>query len=179
MREFIEGPLQYNEDKLTIEEMFKDGCWNWEKLSFVVPSTIKEKINAIPIPLFGESKDFISWKYTLNGEFSTASAYKLAKPDECQIPEFLGGWIWKLDTAPKIRHFLWLCHHRSVPVRETITAKGVECDTICLVCKNAEESLSHALRECPLTLEEYQNTNDSSSFLSIGAARLAKKQLSM
>lgn len=110
-----------------------------------------------PIPLFGESKDFISWKYTLNGEFSTASAYKLAKPNECQIPEFLGGWIWKLDTAPKIRHFLWLCHHRSVLVRETITAKGVECDTICLFCKNAEESLNHALRECPFTLEFWRN----------------------
>uniref|UniRef100_A0A7N2M2Q9 Uncharacterized protein n=1 Tax=Quercus lobata TaxID=97700 RepID=A0A7N2M2Q9_QUELO len=137
--------------------MFKDGCWNWEKLSFVVPSTIKEKINEIPIPLFGESKDFISWKYTLNGEFSTTSAYKLAKPDECQIPEFLGGWIWKLDTAPKMRHFLWLCHHRSVSVRETIAAKGVECDMICLVCKNAEEPLSHALRECPFTLESWRN----------------------
>lgn len=83
MREFIEGPLQYKEDKLTIKEMFKDGCWHWEKLSFVVPNTIKEKINASPIPLFGESKDFISWKYTPNGEFSMASAYKLAKLDEC------------------------------------------------------------------------------------------------
>ena len=157
MRELIEGPLQYNEDKLTIEEMFKDGCWNWEKLYFVRPSTIKEKINAIPIPLFGESKDFISWKCTSNGEFSMASAYKLAKPDENQNLKFLGGWIWELDTAPKIQHFLWLCNHRSVPVRETIAARGVVCDTICPVCKNAEESLSHALRECPFAMDFWRN----------------------
>ena len=153
MRGLIEGLLQCNDEKLTIEEMFKDGCWNWKKLSFVFLSTIKEKINAIPIPLFGESKDFIRWKYAPNGEFSMASAYKLAKLEEGQIPEFSGKWIWKLDTVPKIVPFLWLCHHKSVPVRETIAARGVECDITCPVSKNAVETLSHALRESPFALD--------------------------
>jgi len=43
MRGLIEGLLQCNDEKLTIEEMSKDGCWNWKKLSFMFLSTIKEK----------------------------------------------------------------------------------------------------------------------------------------
>lgn len=61
-----------------------------------------------------------------------------------------------LDAMPKIAHFLWLCHHNSVPVREVIAARGVQCDTTCSLCRNGTESISHLLRVpfCCRILEE-------------------------
>lgn len=64
---------------------------------------------------------------------------------------FMGSWVWKLDIWPKISSFLWLCHYNSVPMRQVIVGRGINCDTTCPLCKNHEETLLHLLIGCPYT----------------------------
>ena len=132
--------------------MFRDGEWKWNEFSFELPSNVKEKISATPFQLFG-NKDTLIWKVTKHGEFSSATTYTLARPEEDQETAFLGKRVQELDTLPRISYFLWLCHLDSVPVREVIAARGVNCDIKCPLCRNSNESILHLLRECPFALD--------------------------
>ena len=152
-RELIEGPINDMECNLAVADLLQDNNWNWEALSFNLPSDIEDKIKAIPIQLFGRKEDMLIWRLTKNGEFSTASAYRLASKDDGEANSFTGGWVWKIDTLPRIQSFLWLCHHRSILVREMLANRGIQCDTTCLLCRNASESAIHLLRECPYAMQ--------------------------
>lgn len=72
----------------------------------------------------------------------------LIPPPLDQDLQFQGQWIWKLDMLPKIVHFLWLCLHNSVPVKEVLAARGISCDGRCPLCKDHVETISHLLKEC-------------------------------
>ena len=148
IRGMIKGPLCAEEHDLTIAEVFQNGNWNWEATSFVFPIEVKEWVCAIPMQMFRDKEDTLLWKMSRDGDFNTASAYTLTIAEEShQI--FIGNWIWKLDVWPKIISFLWLCHHDSVPVRQVIASKGINCDPICLIYRRQNETINHMLRECP------------------------------
>ena len=116
LRSMVEGPLTPKEANLTIGEIFQDGEWNWDIISFELPRQIKDEICAIPMQLYGEKKDALMWKFSQDGEFNMALAYALTNPQETNPQPFMGNWVWKLDIWPKISSFLWLCHHNSVPL---------------------------------------------------------------
>ena len=77
-------------------------------------------IKAIPLQIFGDKQDSLIWKGSLDGDFNLAYAYKLARPESIDAQTFQGSCIWKLDTLPKIKHFLWLCFHNSIPVKKVL-----------------------------------------------------------
>ena len=105
VRELIAGPLRDEELHLTIAEMFQGDQWNWNRISFNLPREIKEQICATPMQLWGEKEDTMMWKFTRDGEFSTASAYAQLKPESTENQIFEGHWIWKLNIWPKIMSF--------------------------------------------------------------------------
>ena len=135
LRELIEGPLPSAENDLKVANFYQNHVWNWSLLSFELPQHIKDSIKAIPIQMFGLGKDSIIWNASKDGEFSTNSAYRLATLDHSQVSPFCGVWIWKVDSLPKIIHFLWLCLHNSVPVRGILASRGINCSSLCPVCK--------------------------------------------
>ena len=102
LREMMAGPLRVGEHNLTIVEVFQEGNWNWDIISYELPREIKEKICAIPMQLWGDKEDTLMWKFTRDREFSTTSAYALLKPEEDESQTFIGKWIWKLDIWQKI-----------------------------------------------------------------------------
>ena len=117
MRELIEGPLSQHEESLKISDIHPNGQWNLGKISFDIPKVVIDRIQAIPIQSFGEREDTLMWKFSADGEFSMDSAYRLSISDQLKPLPFSGGWVWGVDTLPKIRHFLWLCIHASLPTR--------------------------------------------------------------
>ncbi|KAK9992498.1 hypothetical protein SO802_027483 [Lithocarpus litseifolius] len=148
LRDLIEGPLTRNDMKLTIADIRDNHEWNWENLSFVLPPIIKDKIRAVPCQEFGDEKEVILWKHTKDGEFTVNSAYLQIIGGVGDGHTFGGSWIWKVDTYPKIVSFLWLCLHNSIPVREILAARGINCSKVCPICKEQDESIGHLLRDC-------------------------------
>lgn len=54
---------------------------------------------------------------------------------------------------PKIVHFIWLCLHNSVLVKEVLTSRGINCEGRCSLCKDHNETISHLLKECTYVQE--------------------------
>ena len=91
----------------------------------------------------------MNWKASKDGEFTVASMYTLARSKEEHSDGFKGSWIWKINSLPRICHFIWLCHHNSVPVMEVIASRGIECEAMCPFCNSDVETIIHMLRDCP------------------------------
>uniref|UniRef100_A0A2N9GZ20 DUF4283 domain-containing protein n=1 Tax=Fagus sylvatica TaxID=28930 RepID=A0A2N9GZ20_FAGSY len=78
-----------------------------------------------------QQEDCIAWD-SRNGDFCLKLAYLLAcKPPAGYINDSPSNWIWKVPTSPRICFFLWQCYHNSVPVRETLVARGINIPNTC------------------------------------------------
>jgi len=89
----VEGLLTPREANLAIADIFQEGNWNWDSISFDLPSEIKDKVCATPMQIYGEKKDSLMWKSSHVGEFDMASAYALNFPTENNPQVFVGNWI--------------------------------------------------------------------------------------
>ena len=99
--------------------------------------------------LLSRGKDKLAWSGSPKGTFDLKSAYRIAMGLEC-IEPFSAHWIWKVNTLPRIRTFLWKCAHNNIGVKVCLERRGVSHDTTCPLCQEGAESILHALRDCPL-----------------------------
>ena len=93
--------------------------------------------------------DKIVWASSPSGAFEAKNAYLIAKGDSTHQSHFAGSWIWKLDSLPKIQHFLWKCHWQSIPIKEVLAGRGYIGDVTCQLCNGKRETIIHLLRDCP------------------------------
>ena len=101
------------------------------------------------------SVDNISWCSSPNGEFDLKEAYNLAcaVQDAHLYESFMGNWVWKTITLPKIKCFLWQCIHKSILAREVLGTRGLAVPISCPLCNVDVESIILILRDCPLAKE--------------------------
>ena len=59
------------------------------------------------------------------------------------------GWIWKINTLPRISAFLWLVCHERILTKSLLFKCKITPDDICTLCKATQESPLHILRNCP------------------------------
>ncbi|CAN0838315.1 Putative ribonuclease H protein At1g65750 [Linum grandiflorum] len=99
------------------------------------------------------------WHFSPNGNFSTSSAFRLArrkplskrKSSASPLDSALWHSVWTLPVLPKLRFFLWRVIHRILPVREELLIKHVHLDPTCPVCLDKTESVEHLLFDCSLS----------------------------
>ena len=161
LRDLIVGPLTQNESDLLLSDLLieQGQGWRWEVLSFELPQDVKDKIRAIPLSQVGRREDFILWKLSKDGDFSSRTAYALANSSHFLSNDFQGVWIWELDVLPKVISFLWLCMHRSVPVKNTLVSRGIIEEDSCPLCKRMPETIEHLLRECVYACDFWSKVN--------------------
>jgi len=68
-------------------------------------------------------------------------------PHSQEAPERHSKWIWKLDTIPKIKIFLWQLCHGALPIRGILLERGVNINPTCPLCLDNVESIDHLFRE--------------------------------
>jgi hypothetical protein len=59
-------------------------------------------------------------------------------------------WIWKAFTTPRIKYFLWLCIHHSLPTCEVLSIRGINVNPAGSMYNSSVESIIHILRDCPV-----------------------------
>ena len=124
-----------------------DMGWDLNQISFVLPLEVKLMIQATLIPLTGRGRDSLAWRDNPRGVFDLRSAYSLVN-GTTQDLTFSTKWIWKANTLPRIKTFMWQCAHNSIGVKGCLIRRGMDIDDTCPFCQEGVETVMHALRDC-------------------------------
>ena len=144
----IQDPLTREATHLKVKDAIIDSGWDWDRIPFVLPADIRDLIQAIPMSITSKGSDRLAWMGSAKGGFDVKSACSLSI-DSTIMPPFFVGWIWKINTLPRIKTFLWRCVHDSIEVKGCLARRGVVNDDICPICEEEMESMLLALQDCP------------------------------
>ncbi|XVF29969.1 hypothetical protein REPUB_Repub16aG0017000 [Reevesia pubescens] len=120
-------------------------------------------INTIPVSKLGWN-DILVWHFDNKGVYTVKSGYKLLclsqhQEQNASLTLNIRGdkemWdrVWYSDVPTKLRVFMWKVQHDILPVLTNLAKKRVPVDVFCPRCKQAEETVAHALRDCLLAQE--------------------------
>ena len=148
LRSLVQGPLSREASSMKVKEFLLDTGWNWDATSYELPEDIRLMIRATPLAFTSRGRDKLVWNGTSQGVFDLKSAYKLSMSSEESQP-YSASWVWKVDTLPIIKYFLWMCGHNSIGVKSGLVKRGVLEDDCCPICHEESETILHVLWDCP------------------------------
>ncbi|KAL0400828.1 UNVERIFIED_CONTAM: putative ribonuclease H protein [Sesamum latifolium] len=113
---------------------WKNGEWDKDKLSLVLPMDLVQKVVAIPFDDIVNDKP--CWKVDPTGNFSVKSAWELVRNGGIRRP-FLKEF-WHPTVTPSMSIFIWRLLHNFIPVDERLREKGLSIVSKCMCCRNSE-----------------------------------------
>jgi hypothetical protein len=108
-------------------------------------------------PVQEDFEDYVAWQPDSKGFFSVKSAYKVyiklrdrpqASSSMTHESSLIWTNIWQLQCMPKVQQFMWRLAHNSLPVKRKIEQRGIECDTLCVLCRRLDEDGAHLFLKC-------------------------------
>ena len=109
-------------------------------------------------------RDTFYWSYTKNGHYTVKSGYWVARnllkaEEEKEVMESSitkpQAFAWKIKAPPKICHLIWQLITGHVVVTRNLIRRNMRCDNYCPRCGEPEESVTHAIFECPQALQAW------------------------
>ncbi|KAF2602432.1 hypothetical protein F2Q70_00025045 [Brassica cretica] len=101
-------------------------------------------------------KDQVAWLFEKSGSYSTRSGYGAGMDREraasfIPIPFDWKKSIWNVQTAPKIKDFLWKLVKKAIPVSANLASRGIT-SFPCKTCDGVEDDL-HTFLLCSVAKE--------------------------
>lgn len=127
--------------------------WNVELIRNTLPQ-YEEKIRNL-VPSSTQLGDERAWLFNATGEYTTKSGYATAKLNNGDPETQDLNWkkcIWKVETSPKIRHFMWKACNKALPVGSALETRNISVDPTCKRCGAIETEL-HVLLLCPFAVK--------------------------
>lgn len=102
--------------------------------------------------------DNIIWYFTKSGRYKVKSDYWLSTILQTNLnlvfvrePSLIAlkAHVWKIPRPTKFKHFIWQILTNSLAVTSRLNHRSVNCSTICKRRGTEEETINHALFECP------------------------------
>ncbi|KAK7836091.1 gata transcription factor 5 [Quercus suber] len=117
-------------------------------------------MKATPLPFSNQGEDQIFWYSSPNGEFKPKEAYHLANWDDNNKTgqTFKGEWVWKVQSVPKIKCFLWQCCHHSIPVQAILCKREME---YCVEARALKSSLRGEILAMKTTTQVFEDFRGS------------------
>lgn len=99
--------------------------------------------------VLSDQNDEIKWKWTSDGKYTVALAYK---------SQFIGAttplpaaYIWTTRTEPKCRFFAWLVMHNKALTADNMAKRNWPCEGNCALCYCIPKTTPHILTRCNFT----------------------------
>eukprot|EP00253_Pinus_taeda_P029767 PITA_29767 len=127
----------------------------WKEANHILPSSTEQ----IQLSLSAELQkrrilklagmDTLRLGYEEKGTFTTKEAYRIIIKDII-IKDKLWDKIWNPPIWLKVSTFLWLLSHNRILTWDNLRKRNFIGPSICLNCKQDEESIIHLMQTCPL-----------------------------
>lgn len=140
----VQGPLNKHEEGLRVKDIIRHNTWDINALSMHLPHFLRERIKNTLIHFHVRDKCFSM--FVDKGKFSLTCAYKALV--EHRTPQIRKDWIWKSNTLPKLRFFMWLVWWDRLPHKALLSLRKIIAAPTCSWCQNIEEDSLHAIRDC-------------------------------
>ncbi|KAL1173037.1 hypothetical protein V6Z11_A05G387200 [Gossypium hirsutum] len=144
------SPLTNNERKVKDLWDQDNRRWKRERVKEIYGDYLGECICNFPIPP-NDIKDTWTWIQNPHGTYTSKSAYSWLILKEVGFGPHHFFWctIWKLKMLPKIKIFNWRIRHNILPTFDNIARIHQGFINICPRFQSKDESLIHALKDCP------------------------------
>ena len=105
------------------------------------------------------TRDKLYWKENKAREFTVKTAYQVALRlhrevgvEHSTVGEEKRFWnrIWRMNVPPKVRNFVWRACTDILPTRANLYRRKIPIDPLCSICGQTDETVGHALWECPM-----------------------------
>lgn len=84
--------------------------------------------------------------------FSVKSTYRYHQEARDAVSNVMASdfWkkLWKLRVPPKVKNLLWRAASNCLPTKTMLRSKHVQVDSLCPLCQQQRESISHCLVQC-------------------------------
>lgn len=124
-----------------VQHVWDGVMWNVAFLCQLVNYEMFNKIAHSRVHL-REGHDVLSWQHTVDGKFSTKSAWQLVRihGDVCPWKT----WLWQDHVLKKMSFLCWGAQQNAIPVDESIQQLGIPIASKCHCCVSSKgESLDH------------------------------------
>lgn len=141
----------------SVQQLINPVSKTWDK-RIIEENIMREDAELIQqIHLSSTSKpDLLGWHYTSSGLYTVKSGYWLAIHGSEQRDEFrppdgsqeLKQAIWKINTAPKLKHFLWRLLSNTLAIGSTLKSRRIIDNPQCKRCCLEDETADHLFFTC-------------------------------
>jgi hypothetical protein len=106
------------------------------------------------VTLDNSREDSIRWRWTVDGEYTTKSAYRIQFEGTFSKMKIMP--IWKAKAEPKCRFFAWTLLHKKILTANNLSKRNWQHDPICKLCGIEHETPTHLCKDCPFTKEVWE-----------------------
>ena len=105
------------------------------------------------------TRDKLYWKENKAQQFTVKTTYQLALRLHWEVgvehsmvkeEKSFCNRIWKMNVLLKVQNFVWRACTDILPTRTNLYCKKVPIDPLCSICGQTDETVRHALWECPM-----------------------------
>ncbi|CAL5332699.1 unnamed protein product [Camellia sinensis] len=147
----------------------EEGDWDVNTVQQHFPTNVADLIFKEKPPLYSPNPDQPHWKGSLDGCFSTLSAYNLGMESDVHRENWQ--WLWKCQIAQKIKSFLWVLLQGKTLTNCMRVKRGLTDDPTCPFC-NKVENLDHLFRTCSAARGVWETVFSRNWYLQMSTLKL-------
>ena len=140
----------------TVQQELHNNCWILLLRGRITTATHLEEFVSLwlrvqSIQLQHGIRDSIVWKWSIDGIYSTQSAYRIQFQGSYR--RFCPDLIWKAHAENKCKVFTWILIQNKILTADNLQLRNCPHQDHCVLCNGPLETALHLCLLCPLAIE--------------------------
>ena len=133
----------------TVAQVVRNGHWNLPPARSELAETLQIILSTLLVPSPVNGCDVYLWRIQ-SGGFGPSFSSRVTW-ERIRAPSPLVRWhsvVWFREEIPRCSFISWTAFLGRLPTRDRLISRGISVPPGCVLCSNADESISHLFFEC-------------------------------